>query len=182
MAADAGVTVVLPKRRLNTPRLLGWARTALIVALAVFWFVALRPQVLGGPAGYALVSGTSMNPIYHTGDIVIVHRQANYHVGEIVAYIVPKGSAGAGAQVIHRLVGGNERKGFIVQGDNRTAPDVWHPRRAEIVGTAWIHIPKAGIVIVFLHTPAFLASLAAAITAGFFVLRSGKKPGPVTPD
>ena len=102
-------------------------------------------------------------------------------MGEIVAYIVPKGSAGAGAQVIHRIVGGDERKGFIVQGDNRTAPDVWHPRRAEIVGTAWAHVPKAGIVIVFLHNPAFLASLAAALTAGFFVLRSGKKPGPVTP-
>ena len=177
MAVDAGATLAVPRHRLSARRVLGWARTALIIALAAFWFVALRPQVLGGPAGYALVSGTSMNPIYHTGDIVIVHRQAHYRVGEIVAYIVPKGSAGAGAQVIHRLVGGDERKGFIVQGDNRTAPDVWHPRRAEIVGTAWVHIPKAGILIVLLHTPAFLASLAAAITAAFFVLRSGKKPG-----
>jgi len=155
----------------DTRRLFGSIQVALIVATAFFWFVALRPQVLGGPAAYALVQGTSMNPSYHSGDIVIVHRQAHYHVGEIVAYIVPKGTAGAGAQVIHRLVGGDERHGFVVQGDNRTAPDVWHPTRSDIVGTAWVHVPKAGVAVVLLHTPLFLASLAAGFAVAWVIRR-----------
>jgi signal peptidase I len=117
-----------------------------------------------------------MNPLYHTGDIVIVHRQAHYRVGEIVAYIVPKGTAGAGAQVIHRLIGGDENKGFVVQGDNRTAPDVWHPRRNQIVGTAWLHIPKAGTAVVLLHTPLFLASLAAGIAVACAIQHGSKRP------
>jgi signal peptidase I len=174
MAPDAAA---VPLRvRVSVRRVLGWAWVAVVIAVAVFWFVALRPQALGGPAGYALVQGTSMNPLYHTGDIVIVHRQAHYRVGEIVAYIVPKGTAGAGAQVIHRLVGGDEDKGFIVQGDNRTAPDVWHPRRKQIVGTAWLHIPKAGTAVVLLHTPLFLASLAAGIAVAWAIGHGSKRP------
>lgn len=147
----------------GTRRLLGIAQLVLVLALIVFWFVALRPQALGGPAGFAVVQGTSMEPAYHTGDIVIVHRQPHYRVGDIVAYRVPEGTAGAGAQVIHRLVGGDERQGFVAQGDNRTAPDVWHPTRAQIVGKAWLHVPKVGRLIALLHTPLFLASLAAGV-------------------
>jgi signal peptidase I len=174
MAPD---TVAVPLRvRVSLRRALGWAWVAAVIAVAAYWYVALRPQVLGGPAGYALIHGTSMNPLYHTGDIVIVHRQAHYHVGEIVAYIVPKGTAGAGAQVIHRLIGGNENNGFVVQGDNRTAPDVWQPTRKQIVGTAWLHIPKAGAAVLLLHTPLFLASLAAGIAVAWAIGHGPKRP------
>lgn len=174
------ITIAAPKR-LSVGHVLARAQLVAVLAIAGFWFVALRPQALGGPAGFALVNGTSMNPKYHTGDIVIVHRQAHYHVGEIVAYIVPKGTAGAGAQVIHRLIGGNERSGFIVQGDNRTAPDVWHPKRSQIVGTAWAHIPRAGVLVELLHTPLFLASLAAGIAVAVAISHGSKKPDPVEP-
>jgi signal peptidase I len=173
MAPDV-ITVPAP-RRINARQVFAAVQIAAVLAIAGFWFVALRPQALGGPAGFALVNGTSMNPRYHTGDIVIVHRQSHYRIGEIVAYIVPKGTAGAGAQVIHRLIGGNEQSGFVVQGDNRTAPDIWHPTRSQIVGAAWVHIPKAGVIIELLHTPLFLASLAAAIAVAA-AISHGAKP------
>jgi signal peptidase len=158
---------------MSARKLLGWIEIALVLGFAVLWFLELRPQALGGPASYALVNGRSMLPKYRTGDIVIVHRQREYRVGQVVAYTVPKGYAGAGAQVIHRLTDGNGRTGFVVQGDNRTAPDIWHPKTADIVGSQWLHIPKAGAAVRLLHTPLFLGALAALIAIGSVL---GHKP------
>jgi signal peptidase I len=155
-------------------RIAGWLRVALVLAFFAFWIVCLRPQALGGPAGYALVAGTSMEPTMHTGDVVIVHAQPHYGVGDVIAYRVPEGQAGAGAQVIHRIIGGNERTGFVVQGDNRTAPDVWHPRHAEIVGSEWAHVPKLGMLVMLLHTPLFLASMAAGVAVSCAIGGSGR--------
>src|SRR5436309_10860228 len=93
--------------------------------LAVLLWLAL-PQTLGGRADWVLVSGTSMLPHLHTGDLVLVRHRSNYHVGEVIAYRVPEGEVGAGRIVIHRIVGGSGRIGWTLQGDNRTAPDLWH--------------------------------------------------------
>src|SRR5919199_1700391 len=101
---------------------------ALAMLVCLFWVHYLLPQSLGGRAAYVLVSGQSMLPRYKTGDLVLVERRPNYHRGQVIAYRVPKGDPMAGAQVIHRIIGGNAKHGFVVQGDNRTAPDVWRPK------------------------------------------------------
>ena len=72
------------EQRSTVRRVLGWVQIVLTLAVLGFWFFELRPQSLGGPASYALVSGKSMEPVYHTGDVVIVHRHARYHIGQIV--------------------------------------------------------------------------------------------------
>ena len=146
----------------------------LVIAACVFWAMFLRPQSLGGPAGYILVSGHSMNPLYHTGDMILVRHHDTYKVGDIIAYRVPKGDAMAGAQVIHRIVGGNGSKGFVVQGDNRTAPDVWRPKVSDIVGSATLQIPQAVVVLQFLRSPLLLGLLAASFVF-VFLLTGGKK-------
>jgi signal peptidase len=145
----------------------------LVVAFVLVWAFMLRPQSLGGPAGYVLVSGTSMNPLYHTGDMVLVERHGGYHVGDIVAYRVPKGDPMAGAQVIHRIVGGSAEKGWVVQGDNRTAPDVWRPQDSDIVGSAAVHIPNAVLVLQWLRSPVLLGLLAACFVFVRVIGRSG---------
>ncbi len=143
----------------------GAAKTPVSIALTLLvclgWFQYLRPQSLGGNAAYVLVSGKSMLPRYHTGDLVLVEHQSSYHVGELIAYHVPKGDPMAGAQVIHRIIGGNAQKGFVVQGDNRTAPDVWHPKPGDIVGAKALRIPNAVLILQFLRSPIFLGLLAA---------------------
>ena len=121
-----------------------------------------RPQSLGGPAAYVLVSGKSMLPRYHTGDLVLVERQSHYHVGQVIAYRVPKGDATAGAQVIHRIIGGDAKHGFVVQGDNRTAPDVWRPKPADIVGAKAMRFPNAVVLLQYLRSPLLLALMAAS--------------------
>jgi signal peptidase len=152
-----------------------WAAMSivLVLALCVFWALFLRPQSLGGPAGYVLVSGHSMLPRYHTGDMVLVERQSSYHVGEVIAYHVPKGDPMAGAQVIHRIIGGDAKRGFVVQGDNRTAPDVWRPKQGDIVGAKALRIPNAVLVLQFLRSPVLLGLLAASFV--FVHLLTGGK-------
>jgi len=138
------------------------AGIALVLVVCLFWAQYLRPQSLGGNAGYVLVSGESMLPRYKTGDLVLVERHSSYHAGEVIAYHVPKGDPLAGAQVIHRIIGGDAKHGFIVRGDNRTAPDVWRPKPADIVGAKALRIPQAIRVLQYLRSPIFLGILAAA--------------------
>ena len=138
------------------------AGIALAILVCLFWAQFLRPQSLGGHAAYVLVSGQSMEPRYHTGDLVLVEQAARATTsGQLIAYRVPKGDPMAGAQVIHRIIGGDAKHGFIVQGDNRTAPDVWRPKPADIVGAKALRIPNAILILQFLRDPIFLALLAA---------------------
>ena len=139
------------------------AQLALVATL--LWFCL--PQALGGRAGWVLVSGTSMLPHLHSGDLVLVEHRSSYRVGQVVAYRVPKGEVGAGHVVIHRIVGGNGRTGWKLQGDNRTAPDLWYPTNHDVLGAQLLRIPHAWVVLRFLHTPLFLALLAGC---GIFVL------------
>jgi signal peptidase len=163
----------LPPLRVMLKRTWSILSMLLVIAGCVFWAMFLRPQSLGGSAGYVLVSGHSMNPLYHTGDMILVRRHSSYTIGDIVAYKVPKGDAMAGAQVIHRIIGGNATHGFVVQGDNRTAPDVWRPKQGDIVGSATLQIPQAVVVLQYLRSPVLLGLLAASFVFVFF-LTSGK--------
>lgn len=138
------------------------AVAVLTVATVAVWAWFLLPQSLGGRASWVLVSGKSMLPVYKTGDLVLVRRQSRYHVGEVIAYHVPKGGPMAGLQVIHRIVGGDAVHGFVVQGDNRTAPDVWRPKPGDIVGAELLRIPYGVTVVQHLRSPLMLGLLAAS--------------------
>lgn len=132
------------------------AQLAFVATL--LWFCL--PQTLGGRAGWVLVSGTSMLPHLHTGDLVLVERRSKYHLGDVIAYRIPQATVGAGNIVIHRIVGGSGKTGWKMQGDNRTAPDLWHPKKRDIVGAEELRIPHAWFALRFLHTPLFLGLLA----------------------
>jgi signal peptidase len=158
----------LPKPRV----LLAIAKLLALGALGAtcLWFAL--PQGLGGRAGWVLVSGTSMLPHYHTGDLVLVEHQSGYHVGEVVAYRVPRGQVGAGHVVIHRIIGGNGRTGWKTKGDNRTAPDLWYPTNHDVIGAKELRIPDAWFVLRVFHMPVLLA-LFAAVGAFLWIALSG---------
>ena len=156
-AANPPVAAFRP--RLRHARALAFVAAQLALVAVLLWFAL--PQGLGGRAGWVLVSGTSMLPHLHTGDLVLVERRSSYHVGDVVAYHVPKGQVGAGHVVIHRIVGGNGSTGWTMQGDNRTAPDLWHPTNRDVLGSKALRIPDAWLVLRVLHIPILLALFAA---------------------
>jgi signal peptidase I len=138
--------------------------TLLTVAAVIVWALVLRPQFLDGPAGYVLVAGQSMEPELRTGDLVVVHAQDTYEVGDVISYRVPHDEPGAGALVIHRVIGGTAATGYRTQGDNRERPDLWRPKPAEIQGRMWVHLPAVGRVFGVLRQPLIIATLAGLFT------------------
>lgn len=145
-----------------------------IVAVAA-WFVVLRPTALGGPASYIFVSGESMEPTLETGDLVILQDADEYAVGDVIAFEVPEGSPGAGALVIHRVIGGSGLEGFVMQGDNKPAPDEWRPTEDLVAGRLWLHVPGAGSAVAWLKQPAVFGSVVAALVVFFIVLGGDDK-------
>jgi len=135
--------------------------TAAFVATVVAWVLFLRPQYLGGPAGYVTVSGKSMEPMMHTGDVVMTQRQDSYRTGDVIAYRIPRGEAGEGQIVIHRLVGGTAASGYVLRGDNRTSNDRWRPKPSDVVGKKALRIPALGRFARRLSSPIGLGLLAA---------------------
>ncbi|MGH2462974.1 MAG: signal peptidase I [Candidatus Limnocylindria bacterium] len=134
-----------------------------VLAAAAAWFVLLRPQAIGGPAAYVLVSGESMEPTLEPGALVIAMRQDEYQVGDVVAYRIPAGDPATGLLVIHRIVGGSAESGFVMRGDNAAGSDVWRPMPADILGRSQAVIPGAMPALVFARSPIVAASAAAAL-------------------
>lgn len=156
---------------LDRGRLLKLAGAAAVLML---WAVLLRPQSLGGSATYIVVRGNSMEPTYHTGDLVIVGSASDYTAGDIVAYRVPAGEIGEGHVVVHRIAGGDPTAGFVMRGDNNGAPDPWSPRIGDVEGKAWLLVPGLGTLIAFVHQPVIAGGLAASIMVAIIIAGSSR--------
>ena len=123
----------------------------LFAGLVVIW-IAFAPTKLGGRASYVMVNGISMEPNYHTGDLVIVHKAPTYQVGDVVTYR----DAILGEYIIHRIITIEQDK-YVFKGDNNSWIDVYRPTQEEIVGKQWIYIPKFGNIFEWMREPLHLA-------------------------
>jgi signal peptidase len=144
-----------------------------LVAVATVALWAIWPQSFGGHVAYVKVDGWSMVPTYHFGDLAVVRKQTAYQLGDPVAYRIPKGEFGAGALVIHRLIGGDGSHGYVTKGDNRSIKDPWHPHTADIVGKVNFDVPGGGNMLVRLATPVNVGGLVAALTVMVMLFPSG---------
>ena len=134
-----------------------------LALLILFW-----PAPLGGVVSYVVVRGVSMEPTLHPGELAVMRTQDGYKPGDVVAYRVPEDEFGAGAVIIHRIVGGDAEDGFVVQGDNKEGPDRWIPKPENIVGKMWFHVPDGGDWFAKLREP--LGRGAAVGGMGLFLL------------
>ncbi len=144
---DAGLTRAerrarrRPRSRYRRPRHLAVDVLVFGLVAVALWFT--WPARLGGAATFVVVHGHSMDPTFRSGDVVLVRRAARYHVGEIAAYHVPQGQAGAGQGVIHRIRK-VENGHYTFRGDNRTTEDQWHPTTKDIMGRVILRVPMPG--------------------------------------
>lgn len=146
----------------------GWIASALVIAA---WVVFLRPQAVGGPAAFVMVTGDSMEPSLSAGDLVVAMEREAYAIGDVVVYRVPQEDAAAGQLVIHRIVEAPDGGGYVVRGDNRAAPDLWRPRPEEVVGQLQFVLPGGARVVEWLRHPGVVASLATVLWLTFVLRR-----------
>lgn len=147
--------------RLRSSRVRRPLGAAAFVTALTGWFSLLAPQFAGGSAAYLVVSGISMQPTLHSGDLVIARRARRYRVGDVIAYRVPEPAVGAGTLIIHRIVRGSARTGFVTRGDNRSGSDPWRPTPQQIVGKTWIDLPRLGLVLALLRMRFLIAAFGA---------------------
>lgn len=133
---------------------------AFLTAAAAAWFFLAPPQ-LGGGTSYAIIYGSSMEPHFHHGDLVVLRKRSSPHVGEVVGYH----SEQLRREVLHRIVAVQEDR-FTFKGDNNSFIDSERPRAGQLFGEEWLKIPGAGAQLGRLRTPrnaAILAGLAAVL-------------------
>ena len=134
----------------------------LLGILAVVW-ILLAPTQLGGQATYVIISGNSMEPNFHLGDLAIVRQAATYQIGDIVTYQ----NAELHEKVIHRIIALNADH-FVIKGDNNSWVDSYQPVQDEIVGKLWVYVPGIGKAIQWARIPLNLA-LITALMGGFLM-------------
>jgi signal peptidase I len=130
---------------------------AAIVLMAAIGVWAVSTQQMS----YVITSGISMQPVYHANDLVIVMRSNSYEVGQIAAY-----HSHAGVKALHRIIGGDGERGYVLKGDNNQSIDVDKPTADKLIGRAVLHIPQGGTWLQPVLNPTGLGMLGFLIVGG----------------
>lgn len=148
-----------------------------VVPLVLFLgFVALLlPVQLGGQVAYVIVDGTSMEPTYDDGDLVIVRERARYAEGDVIAFAVPDDDLPAPYRVIHRIAERDADGTFVTVGDNRDERDPWPLTGDDVIGSAWLHLPNVGTWLVELRARPLLMAWVAALLTFVLLMPSSRR-------
>ncbi len=144
-------SVLETMRTHRTRKLLSVALTLALLGVAWHYFA---PSAVGGTTTYVVTDGISMQPRFHSGDLALVHSEPNYRVGQIVAYH----SHLLHTVVLHRIIA-IEGERYVFKGDNNHFIDFEHPRRSQLIGSLWLHVPGAGADLRSLRSPFLIAGL-----------------------
>ena len=112
-----------------------------------------------------VIEGSDMEPALHDDDVVIIHEQPEYQMGQVVAFEAPSDV------IIHRIVG-THGEGFITQGDARPLTDDTLLERENIMGEVVFCIPSFGTIYGWMLTPFF--TLAMAVLFVFLIIVPGR--------
>ena len=129
-----------------------------LLLLAAGWLF-FGPTKLGGSTSYAVVVGSSMEPMLHRGDLAVIREESTYRTGDVVLYEASE----LGSNVLHRIVRVQNGR-FVLRGDNNDFLDSEQPTEAQIVGKLWLSAPQVGRVTDWLHTPSHAALLVGLAT------------------
>jgi len=124
-------------------------RTAVLASLVIAVLLNLcffiRPELFGWSR--AVILSGSMEPSMSIGDLVIVHREKEYRVGDIVVF------DSGGLSVTHRILE-KAQEGFVTKGDANNVPDKELLSENHIIGRVAVVIPMVGKAVLFLKNPA----------------------------
>ena len=138
----------------------------LVLSFAALWWTLLRPSSLGGPLTLVTVTGESMEPGLHTGDLTLVYEQDEYAPGDVIAFRAEAVPGKPGGHVIHRIVSNDTTNGYVTRGDNNDWNDPWSPTLDQIAGKMLFSVAGAGTGVRWLAEPVHLAAILAALVSG----------------
>ncbi|MEM0271698.1 MAG: signal peptidase I [Thermoprotei archaeon] len=148
-----------------------------VLVLGVIVFVLFGPPVLLGTSVYpvAVVSGNSMFPVLHNGDLVVFHHIDTQDIpnGTIIVFV--EGGAPVGYldflvrptvihEVIGRVVNQYGRVYYETKGVNNPFPDPGLTPAQNVVGTPIVVIPYVGFLVFFFSSPEGLVALIGFLT------------------
>lgn len=132
-----------------------------IIVIVACWYAIIVKMILKVDvpmvAGYSalIVLSGSMEPTIMTGEVIVIHSEPEYEVGDILTY--REGSI----LVTHRIVDETDTT-FTTRGDaNNTNDDPI--QKSQAIGKTIFHIPYIGKVILFIQTPVGLACVLAVL-------------------
>lgn len=102
------------------------------------------PSVFG--CSVVTVLSGSMEPEFSPGDMLLIKRQQEYEVGDVVTY------EEQGSFITHRIIEQDENS-YLTKGDANNAPDGTRIQYADIFGTVLLVIPGLGNAALFLKSP-----------------------------
>ena len=147
----------------------------LTVGLAAILWAMVAPPQLGGQTMLATSYGSSMEPMVHRGDVLILRKGGPARVGDVVGYR----SELLNRVVVHRVKGIENGK-LVLKGDNNDFLDPERVPQSAVVGHLALHVPEAGIALEELRKPRSAAAL--GILAAFFIAGGSRKRRRRNPD
>ena len=120
------------------------------------------PRVIGGLNTFTVVSGVSMEPTLHTGDLIISRKADHYNVGDVVTYTIPDQKY-ENFRIVHRVIAKTEDGKYAIRGDNQDHADPWAIPAENIAGSKVLMIPRGGLVLGYARNPIGLALLFGAL-------------------
>ena len=146
------------------------------LALAGIGWVYAAPAALGGQVRAYSITGASMEPNFHAGDLVLVRPRATYASGDIVAYRSPS----VGAVLLHRIVAIDDGVATL-RGDANTSDDLDQPRVDQLIGALTLRIPAGGRIARTAASPMVIVVLAGVTLISANARRRGKHLRPRLP-
>ncbi|MDP2326912.1 MAG: signal peptidase I [Dehalococcoidia bacterium] len=147
------------------------APAAMVVLLAALWLL-VGPARLGGPVSLAITHGTSMEPMFSTGDLVFVRKADRAAAGDVILY----GSDLTGQSILHRVIALTD-SAHITRGDNNSWVDLERPAVGEIDGRYWFHLPRVGAWVSRLQSPRATGAFGGVFVAIIAMAASPPPPG-----
>ena len=120
--------------------------TCLLIVTIIFLFQKENgnTMTISGYTSFVNI-GTSMLPEIQVGDMVIVHEEESYKIGDIISY-----ENDDEITVTHRIIDKDGKK-YITKGDNNKFTDGEKVARKDIYGKVVFTIPKVGHFITYVN-------------------------------
>jgi signal peptidase len=135
-----------------------------ICGIFTLWLVFLAPTQIGGPVSLGVVKGTSMQPLLHSGDLVVAYRMPEYRIGDLIVYDKFGGS------IVHEIIAESTPGVFRTEGIHNQHHDSWNVRFADVRGKVLFIVPQLGGFFVLLGTSPLFAGVAGVLMAALILL------------